>query len=77
MERLESPETKEEKQRANHLRHMQVCRFCLDDEGPFTNIYDKNIKDAKQTVPLPVQIMACVAIEVCKWTNQLQQGSLL
>lgn len=55
-------ETKEEKQRANLLRHMRVCRFCLDESGPFTNIYDK---DAKQSVPLPVQIMACVAIEVC------------
>lgn len=65
MDLLANMDTKEEKQRANLLRNLQVCRFCLDDRGPFTNIYDKNIKDAKQTVPLPVQIMACVAIEVC------------
>lgn len=62
MEELENTETKEEKQRANLLRNMRVCRFCLDEAGPFTNIYEKD--GAKQTVPLPVQIMACVAIEV-------------
>lgn len=66
METLEPVESKEERQRANVLSTMLVCRFCLDDEGPFTNIYDKNIKDAKQSIPLHVQIMACVAIEVCK-----------
>lgn len=65
MDVLEVPGTKEEKQRAVILRAMQACRFCLDDAGPFTNIYDKNVQDTKQTVPLPVQIMACVAIEVC------------
>lgn len=51
---------------ANILRTMQICRFCLDDKGPLTNIYEKDNKDGKHTVPLPLQIMACVAIEVCK-----------
>ncbi|KAK9712497.1 Zinc-finger associated domain (zf-AD) [Popillia japonica] len=49
---------------ANILRTMQICRFCLDDKGPLTNIYEKDNKDGKHTVPLPLQIMACVAIEV-------------
>lgn len=52
--------------RANILRGMQICRFCLTEEGPLTNIYERQPKDTKQTVPLPLQLMACVAIEVCK-----------
>ncbi|KAF5299352.1 hypothetical protein FQA39_LY02525 [Lamprigera yunnana] len=47
--------------RASVLRKMKICRFCLEEEGPFTNIYDR---DSKQSVPLPLQIMACIAIEV-------------
>ncbi|EEZ97251.1 histone-lysine N-methyltransferase PRDM9 [Tribolium castaneum] len=50
--------------RANILRAMQICRFCLNEEGPLTNIYERQGKDNKQTVPLPLQLMACVAIEV-------------
>lgn len=52
-----------EEDRANILRAMQICRFCLSDTGHLTNIH---VKDGKQAVPLPLQIMACVAIEVCK-----------
>ncbi|KRT81579.1 zinc-finger associated domain containing protein [Oryctes borbonicus] len=51
-------------ERANTLRAMQICRFCLNDNEPLTNIYEKGSKDGKHTVPLPLQIMACVAIEV-------------
>ncbi|XP_063906989.1 zinc finger protein pita-like isoform X1 [Zophobas morio] len=50
--------------RANILRAMNICRFCLSEEGPLTNIYERQPKDNKQTVPLPLQLMACVAIEV-------------
>ncbi|XP_017781219.1 PREDICTED: zinc finger protein 568-like [Nicrophorus vespilloides] len=50
--------------RADALRAMQICRFCLDEKGPFTNIYVKDSRDGKQSTPLPLQIMACVAIEV-------------
>lgn len=49
-------------ERANILREMDICRFCLDGTGQLTNIYEKDSK----TVPLPLQIMACIAIEVCK-----------
>lgn len=51
--------------RANILREKKICRFCMDETGPLTNIYEKDNK----SVPLPLQIMACVAIEVCKWTK--------
>lgn len=54
--------------RANILRAMNICRFCLNEDGPLTNIYDRQIQDTKQTVPLPLQLMACVAIEVRKYT---------
>lgn len=49
-------------ERTNILRQMNICRFCLDDNGQLINIYEKDSK----TVPLPLQLMACVAIEVCK-----------
>lgn len=59
-----------EEDRANILREMKVCRFCLSsEESELTNIYDKHGMDMKQSVPLPLQIMACIAIEVCKLTK--------
>lgn len=63
-------------ERADVLRNMQICRFCLDDSGSFTNIYERDTHDGKHTVPLPLQIMACVAIEVCKSTNILRKFAL-
>lgn len=60
-------------ERADILRNMQICRFCLDDNGPFTSIYERDTGDGKHTVPLPLQIMACVAIEVCKSTNNFKK----
>ncbi|CAH0559071.1 unnamed protein product [Brassicogethes aeneus] len=48
--------------RADKLRGMKICRFCLADDS-LTNIYERNAKD-KHSVPLPLQIMACIAIEV-------------
>ncbi|XP_060526327.1 transcriptional repressor CTCF-like [Cylas formicarius] len=52
--------------RSSSLSEMKVCRFCLSaDENDLTNICQKSSKEHnKQSVPLPVQIMACVAIEV-------------
>ncbi|XP_018569397.1 zinc finger protein 235-like [Anoplophora glabripennis] len=56
-----------EEDRANILREMKVCRFCLSsEERELTNIYDKHGMDTKHYVPLPLQIMACIAIEVFK-----------
>ncbi|XP_019872965.2 zinc finger protein 726 isoform X2 [Aethina tumida] len=46
------------------LRNMKLCRFCLTDEGELINIYERPNKDNKLSVPLPLQIMACTAIEV-------------
>ncbi|XP_022910874.2 zinc finger protein pita-like [Onthophagus taurus] len=48
--------------RAGNLRSMAICRFCLDDKAPLVNIYEHDGK----SVPLPLQIMACVALEVFK-----------
>ncbi|KAJ8977992.1 hypothetical protein NQ317_004537 [Molorchus minor] len=51
--------------RANILREMKVCRFCLsNEERELSNIYDRHPSDSKQSVPIPLQIMACVSIEV-------------
>ncbi|KAJ8941142.1 hypothetical protein NQ318_004262 [Aromia moschata] len=53
--------------RANILREMKVCRFCLsNEERELSNIYDKHSTETKHSVPLPLQIMACIAIEVFK-----------
>lgn len=40
---------------------MHICRFCLTEKDPLSNIYER---DNKNATPLPLQIMACVAIEV-------------
>lgn len=51
--------------RANILREMKICRFCLCNEEPMlTNIYERQRSESKFSVPLPLQIMACSAIEV-------------
>lgn len=49
--------------RKETLRSKRVCRFCLTDDEPLTSIYDRSIR-GKNPVPLALQIMACVAIEV-------------
>lgn len=59
---------------------MKICRFCLDEKGPLSKIHETDNKDGKHTVPLPLQIMACVAIEVRKSTihrSQLQNITFL
>lgn len=56
--------------RANILREMKICRFCLcNDESALTNIYERQKSESKFSVPLPLQIMACSAIEVRTFTT--------
>ncbi|KAL1505854.1 hypothetical protein ABEB36_005316 [Hypothenemus hampei] len=48
-------------ERKTKLRQMNICRFCFNTkEDQLTNIYLKEPK----SVPLPIQIMSCVSIEV-------------
>lgn len=48
---------------ADQLKSKRICRFCLTQEEPLTNIYSsENRKNSR--APLPLQIMACVSIEV-------------
>lgn len=51
--------------RANILRNMQICRLCLNSDGNLTNIYDDS-KNKKKVMPLYLQIVACVNVEVYK-----------
>lgn len=45
------------------LKQKRICRFCLSQEEPLSNIYsNENRKNSR--APLPLQIMACVSIEV-------------
>ncbi|KAL6258688.1 hypothetical protein P5V15_010640 [Pogonomyrmex californicus] len=45
------------------LRSRRVCRFCLSDSEPLSFIYEREHNKPFQ-VPLALQIMSCVAIEV-------------
>lgn len=49
-----------EEQRADLLRKMDICRFCLKNDGHLLHIYSYKTN----SVPLPLQLMACVTIEV-------------
>lgn len=50
--------------RQNELKTKQICRFCLSrNSSELTNIYTKS-NDNPKTAPLPMQVMACVSIEV-------------
>lgn len=55
--------------RANILRNMQICRLCLNSDGNLTNIYDDS-KNKKKVMPLYLQIVACVNVEVRILKNQ-------
>lgn len=61
--------------RANILKQMKVCRFCLSDvENDLTSIHERLNKNSVN-IPLPslpLQIMACIAIEVVKNDNMPQ-----
>ncbi|XP_057661672.1 zinc finger protein 26-like [Diorhabda carinulata] len=54
--------------RANILRQMKVCRFCLcNEETDLLNIHEKHPQDPEIPIPLPslpLRIMGCIAIEV-------------
>lgn len=45
---------------AMELKSKQICRFCLTTNRPLVNIYKSNNQD----VPLSLQVIACVSIEV-------------
>jgi len=49
--------------RPAQLRSRKVCRFCLTDNESLSYIYDREINRPYQ-VPLALQIMSCVSIEV-------------
>uniref|UniRef100_A0A6M2DJ74 C2h2-type zn-finger protein n=1 Tax=Xenopsylla cheopis TaxID=163159 RepID=A0A6M2DJ74_XENCH len=44
----------------------RICRFCMTQEEPLTNIFEKDSPALAENnaVPLPLQIMACVSVEV-------------
>ncbi|GBP88385.1 Zinc finger protein 112 [Eumeta japonica] len=49
--------------RKDALRSVKVCRFCLTEESKLSNIYNRS-RVSKNAVTLPLQILACVSIEV-------------
>lgn len=62
-------------EKAAALRDMRICRFCLTDKYALSNIYEK--ENSKNSIPLPLQIMACVTIEVCVHNSYLFDLHLL
>ncbi|XP_065073689.1 zinc finger protein pita-like [Ochlerotatus camptorhynchus] len=59
-----------EEQLSEELKFKRICRFCLTQEEPLSDIFVSNQAEASgnktKTSPLTLQIMACVAIEVYK-----------
>lgn len=60
-----------EEQLSEELKTKRICRFCLSQEEPLSDIFASitptgagGSKTAKTTTPLTLQIMACVSIEV-------------
>ncbi|XP_039433203.1 zinc finger and SCAN domain-containing protein 10-like [Culex pipiens pallens] len=59
----------EEEQMAEELKEKRICRFCLTQTEPLSDIFSTNAEasdGSKKSTPLTLQIMACVAIEVYK-----------
>uniref|UniRef100_A0A1Q3F111 C2h2-type zn-finger protein n=1 Tax=Culex tarsalis TaxID=7177 RepID=A0A1Q3F111_CULTA len=56
----------EEEQLAEELKAKRICRFCLTQAEPLSDIFgtDEASPEGKKSTPLTLQIMACVAIEV-------------
>lgn len=51
-------------ERTAELKAKKICRFCMTtEEKLLSNIYSRENR-LKNSVPLPLQIMACVSIEV-------------
>ncbi|XP_062545574.1 zinc finger protein pita-like isoform X2 [Armigeres subalbatus] len=60
-----------EEQLTEELKTKRICRFCLSQEEPLTDILSNtseatSSKISKTSTPLTLQIMACVSIEVYK-----------
>lgn len=49
--------------RQTELRTKRICRFCMTQNDPLSHIYSRENR-LKSSAPLPLQIMACVSIEV-------------
>lgn len=52
---------------AEELKEKRICRFCLTQAEPLSDIFSTNAEasdGSKKSTPLTLQIMACVAIEV-------------
>lgn len=53
----------------DQLKTKRICRFCLTQDDQLSNIYsNENRKNSR--APLPLQIMACVSIEVSTYTQK-------
>lgn len=60
-------------ERELELRSKRICRFCLSTEEPLTDLYS-NDNRLKSRVPLPLQILSSVSIEVSavrEWASLL------
>lgn len=53
----------ESAEREAELRTKRICRMCLTTEEPLSDLYS-NENRLKSPVPLPLQIMSCVSLEV-------------
>lgn len=51
------------------LKEKLICRFCLTQDDPLTNIYSTKNQQHSQA-SLSLQIMACVSIEVCSFKRK-------
>ncbi|XP_055854026.1 zinc finger protein with KRAB and SCAN domains 8-like [Episyrphus balteatus] len=59
--------------RQSELRDKKICRFCLtQNASDLTNIYSRSRENRVKTAPLPLQVMACVSIEV--FSNDCMPG---
>lgn len=67
----------EEEQLAEELKEKRICRFCLTQTEPLSDIFSTNAEasdGSKKSTPLTLQIMACVAIEVGRGFHKLIFG---
>lgn len=55
------------------LKEKLICRFCLTQDDPLTNIYSTKNQQNPQA-SLSLQIMACVSIEVCYFAKKLSSS---
>ncbi|XP_053694758.1 uncharacterized protein LOC128742425 [Sabethes cyaneus] len=61
-----------DEQLAEEMKTKRICRFCLTQEEPMSDIFSSDTKESSNNnsktkpTPLTLQIMACVSIEVYK-----------